>query len=120
MNKEIKRAKKFTIDRSKWYRGKGDCNSKLLRKDGSMCCVGFYAKACGLSDEDIIDKPTINDVYVIEEHEENRIEVSDPVINIIYNTNDNVNISEADREKGIYEQFIEMGVQVDFVDKLAQ
>jgi hypothetical protein len=41
---------KLVIDRGKWDRGSG-C-SALLR-DGKMCCLGFYAEACGLKDSDI-------------------------------------------------------------------
>lgn len=50
---EIRKPKEFTIDRRKWLRGKGKEFSKLLRSNGEMCCVGFYAKACGLSDNAI-------------------------------------------------------------------
>lgn len=43
----MKEVKSFTIDRAKW--GKGAC----LNEDGTMCCLGFYAKACGLTNSDI-------------------------------------------------------------------
>lgn len=38
---------KFTIERKLWWRGNGSKESKLLRDDGNMCCLGFYLKACG-------------------------------------------------------------------------
>src|SRR5277367_909081 len=40
--------KTFTVDRSKWLRGKGPEDSSLLNQKGKMCCLGFYAEACGL------------------------------------------------------------------------
>lgn len=46
----------LTIDRTRWYRGQGDRESRLLRsKDGKMCCLGFDALACGLEEKNIID-----------------------------------------------------------------
>lgn len=35
----------LTIDRARWG------TSALLNKDGTMCCLGFLSKACGVPDE---------------------------------------------------------------------
>jgi hypothetical protein len=44
----------LTINRSKWLRGEGVATSRLLRSsDGKMCCLGFYALACGLKEYQI-------------------------------------------------------------------
>jgi len=57
------------IDRSKWLRGEGSQRSKLLREeDGKMCCLGFYALACGLTPEQIKgvsspDQPEIKEAF---------------------------------------------------------
>lgn len=42
---------KLVIDRAKWG------TSALLSKDGTMCCLGFLSKACGVPDEDMLDVP---------------------------------------------------------------
>lgn len=48
---------KLTIDRPTWLRGEGGDASALLReKDGKMCCLGFYALACGMEKEDIVGR----------------------------------------------------------------
>jgi hypothetical protein len=54
--------KEFTIDRSKWYRGKGPRASRLLNQEGQMCCLGFFAKACSIADVDILNRSTPADV----------------------------------------------------------
>lgn len=46
--------KELVIDCDKWCRGgKGGSYSALLNPQGYMCCLGFYAKACGLTDNQI-------------------------------------------------------------------
>ena len=42
-----------TVDREKWYRGHGGYESRLLREDGLMCCMGFACLAAGVSLNDI-------------------------------------------------------------------
>lgn len=49
---------KFTIQRSRWYRGDGGMDSKLVRGDGTMCCLGFLGEACGLPTEVMRDLST--------------------------------------------------------------
>ena len=41
----------FVIDRALWLRGGGaKSTSCLLNDEGKRCCLGFYGKACGLTD----------------------------------------------------------------------
>jgi hypothetical protein len=48
--------RQLIIEESKWYRGKGGVQSRLLRvEDGKMCCLGFDALACGLKEGNILD-----------------------------------------------------------------
>lgn len=53
--------KVLTIERAKWRRG-GDAGysdmgpTKLLNRHGFMCCLGFDAIACGLTEDIIRDK----------------------------------------------------------------
>ena len=44
---------KVIVDREKWYRGHGGQESRLLREDGLMCCMGFACLAAGVSLNDI-------------------------------------------------------------------
>lgn len=45
---------KLIIDRLTWLRGEGEDQSYLYRAtDKKMCCLGFYALACGLTIQDI-------------------------------------------------------------------
>lgn len=46
---------KFTVDRKTWYRGRGGSGSRLLRKDGMMCCLGHIGKQCGLKEKDLLN-----------------------------------------------------------------
>ncbi len=44
----------FEIDRATWLHGEGSLGSYLLRpSDGKMCCLGFLAKASGVSQTDL-------------------------------------------------------------------
>src|SRR5689334_10270078 len=56
----MQKPEQIVINRSTWIRGIGCTDSALLRR-GKMCCLGFYAKACGVSDEqmDQIKTPRI-------------------------------------------------------------
>lgn len=53
----------FTIDRNTWYRGRGGEASRLLCDGGERCCLGFYGQACGLSDEDLLDRSDFTEVF---------------------------------------------------------
>jgi len=55
--KIVKDVKSFTVERKNWYRGKGDEKSRLLNNSGKMCCLGFYALACGLDKKVIKNVP---------------------------------------------------------------
>lgn len=53
----MKTKKKFVktlfINRAKW--GFGVNGGKLLNKNGKMCCLGFAAKKCSYTDEEILN-----------------------------------------------------------------
>lgn len=53
----MKKITELVIDRSKWKRG-SPCSQDtyLLDEDGKMCCLGFYALACGADKESIRNK----------------------------------------------------------------
>ena len=51
---------KFTIDRSRWLRGRdadvGEGSRLYRTSDKKMCCMGFYLRRCGMSVTDIQEK----------------------------------------------------------------
>lgn len=55
--------KEFTIDRSVWLLPETSLeDSSLLADDGKMCCLGQYAKACGIKDRYIKNVSTFEDL----------------------------------------------------------
>ena len=62
----MKPLKTFTIKRSKWARGGKNGGSSLLnREEGTMCCLGFFGKKNGATDEEIVGwgMPTTAVIY---------------------------------------------------------
>src|SRR4051812_21086419 len=53
----------FDIDRRFWVRGEDDEGSSLLNRSGKMCCLGHYARACGVSKVDIYQEAFPLGVY---------------------------------------------------------
>ncbi len=47
--KKTKVPKSFTISRKKWGR------ESMLNSSGTMCCLGFWAKACKFNDKALLD-----------------------------------------------------------------
>ena len=118
---------KLTIDRKTWLRGKGADASALLKSDGQMCCLGFYAKACGLTELQIMDKPAPASVGMVNKpewdllfrgdqyhHETNTIDLM-LVNDRIVSTDSNYALNELDRESSIIDLFAKYGVEVEFV-----
>lgn len=46
---------KLTINRKKWFRGRGSDQSALRCRDGRQCCLGFLGSACGFTARDLND-----------------------------------------------------------------
>ena len=49
--------KTLIIEESKWLHG-SDGVSTLLDYNGKMCCLGFYGKSCGATDEQLLNVGT--------------------------------------------------------------
>lgn len=56
MTTKLRKPKTFTIDRSKWVRGGENGASRLLNYAYFMCCMGFYARACGVPTTDLLGR----------------------------------------------------------------
>lgn len=126
---------KLVIDRSKWLRGEGSSNSKLLREsDGKMCCLGFYAKQCGYTDEEILQRAAPGDVArtkgvrqgfeplissgtgcQCEECRNTPRLVNSSLCSELMNVNDDETVLDAERERFIAGVLEWIGVEVEFV-----
>lgn len=115
---------KLVIDRSKWIRGQGDMVSALLTSEGKMCCLGFFAKECGLTDNQIHCKPAPANVGKIDKEiwDKNMLRndlpydtAHSPVAMELMTINDSKSLPETEREKDIAKLFATFGVEVEFV-----
>lgn len=112
--------KEVIIDRSKWWRGKGEEESRLLNSHGQMCCLGFVCEAFGASSEQLreVSWPTsvlgwnlpIDLKWLEHEEEHHRTEVNIGI------TNDDPHESEAAREAFVVKTFAEHDIQITFVN----
>ncbi|SRR5258706_6565901 len=112
---------KLVIERSKWLHGEGHSNSSLLRKrDGKMCCLGFYSLSCGLTQENIMEVPGPRDYTVIKyfNKDETRWLLDHNDANSLMDLNDGDPIlMDADsREQAIINIFARHDVEVEFID----
>jgi hypothetical protein len=111
----------FTIDRSKWGRGCGD-GILLSPDDGKMCCLGFYALACGVSPSSINNQGFPSDVAALPGEMDWLFrafsdESVTPAEEQIASTNDKENLLAKDREKKIREHFATRGIKVKFTGR---
>lgn len=117
---------KFTIDRARWWRGRGFIDSRLVRaEDGRRCCLGFYSLACGYTEKELegISSPSIlfkcidisknlfhNTIYNAEERCDTEITKE------LIRANDYRHIDDVTRENTIAALFKEAGIDVEFVN----
>ena len=125
----------FTIERSRWARVHPEptkignnqvytrpCGSSLLLNDvGGMCCLGFYARACGIDPADIFYHPGPRSLnsrlrpsqmnWLLESNDGDRLmstnDLSSPGVGLL--------VSPEDQEKEIKKSFAKHGVKVSFV-----
>lgn len=131
---------KFTIDRARWLRG--DENPYLLRaSDGKMCCLGFFLRSCGLSDDELRDHSEPQHpfeegrpdeipnaaAFLVESEEADEDEWGEPSFDYgptddasdLMTANDDPEVTEAERERRVARLFAKHGHEVDFVDACA-
>jgi hypothetical protein len=113
-----------TIDRSKWLHGEGWEVSRLLRKsDKKMCCVGFFALACGAKEKDILEKSIITNLdegssvsYTKMPAFPDSLKSSNNIeFQSLYNVNDDKTYDNKMREIRIKNIFASFGVKVIFI-----
>lgn len=114
--------KEFIVKRSEWYRGRGAAHSELLNHSGLKCCVGFFALACGAKSEDILTKRIIGiDSHTVYSDVAATLEGLEEVgrrihrETNIYTTNDDIGMSDYEREIKLAGMFSELGINISFV-----
>jgi|SRR5580698_3376967 hypothetical protein len=135
--KIVEDVKEFVVKRKTWYRGKGSENSCLLNDAGRMCCLGFYAEACGLDRKTIRDLSSPRDAVQITQQGETTSKDGDivcrksnvvwstklvsnvyminiPTCNTMMEVNDNKKLSDEERETKLTALFKRLGIKVKF------
>ncbi|MEK6885206.1 MAG: hypothetical protein AABY22_36580 [Nanoarchaeota archaeon] len=103
----MKNIKKFTIDFNTW--GK----QALLTTDGKMCCLGFYSKARGVSNDDMRYVGSWSDLnlennFLCQNQESTKIEKQ------LINVNDSKHLSVPFKIKTITKLFKENDIHVNW------
>jgi hypothetical protein len=111
---------KFTVDRKTWFHGRGT-GAFLLYYDGKRCCIGFVAQQCGITNEDILMIGTISSINSQENirkvpqwMQADNVESSGG-INEAYNINDDILISDDEREMKLKALFLKNGDEIEFI-----
>ena len=120
------------IDRRTWLRGEGSRKSYLLRtEDDKRCCLGFYAKECGLPDSQIQERVSLRSLFFTGSEIPNfnwlganrRLynDSKDPkrkreLHDLLTEANDDEVISEQQREERITNLFAQAGFTVRFIN----
>lgn len=108
------------IDRTKWYRGRGSPDSKLMRMDdGKMCCLGFACLKLGATEDQITGEeyPEGTDILL----RGLTIKEKGKLKNTIFSqqaahVNDDQGLGDSNREKQLYEMAIESGFKFTFIN----
>lgn len=106
----MKKVTVLRINRKRWWRGQGSDDSRLRkRKDGKQCCIGFYARACGLKITDIEGCATLAalDSDELRAHESKH----NKTFSDLYEVNDDAELTAKDRESKIRQLFKDLGVK---------
>lgn len=116
---------KFTVKRSRWYRGQGGVTSRLRQSDGTMCCLGFLGETCGISESAMLNKLMPEDVASYADRKKwppglIAVEVDGTrwrtdAANEMSMTNDSRALGDDEREAKLTELFKGLGIEVEFV-----
>jgi len=106
---------KFIVERKTWFRGKGAEESRLLRNDGTRCCIGFVGKQCGVTDEEMLNRSVIKRVSEpgLKGFPEWMYEMRK--IDDAYTWNDTTDYTDQEREARLIAVFAKHGDEIEFV-----
>lgn len=117
----MRKVTEFTIKRSKWDTGNGE--ARLLGENLKMCCLGFYMKEFGYTDNEIlfIGHPSSLPLSPswLQKSAQHLPSVGVKNSNLedyIVRLNDTPNLTKEEREEKIAEIFKIYGITVNFVD----
>jgi hypothetical protein len=114
---------KFIVDRKTWFRGQGPRDSRLLKEGGERCCIGFVGQQCGIKNEDLMGEHVVHQVP--ERHKFPRwmtivvhvgLQLEDSDIYQAYKTNDNLKITDVEREAQLKDIFRRNGDEIEFIN----
>lgn len=113
--------KKLIIDRTKWMRGTNGNGSALFNpKNEKMCCLGFYAISCGLSEKQIAHKAFPSSLeYHLPDNMKwllGRNENNECIENSLATINDWYGTTEQEREEELMQEFAKHNVEVTFIN----
>lgn len=129
---------KFTVKRSDWLRGpeawdgaRNEENSPnniscLINAEGKKCCLGFLALACGYTEAELHGNPCLSDLAALGnvkypaalrdyDKDHNFIEDSSEC-DAIMDDNDDVDISDEQRERYLKQKFSKIKIAINFED----
>lgn len=119
---------KFTVQRSRWYRGQGGSGSKLALEDGTMCCLGFLGRDCNIPGEALLNvgTPDLVPTKEVEKWPEGLVArmgdvkhtplpVTTATGTQIIRVNDATYLTDDRREKELVRLFKQIDVDVEFV-----
>lgn len=114
--------RQLVIDRARWLRGEGYEDSYLLRsEDETMCCLGFFALACGLGRAGLSDVKEPLDLTsrrrTVWSKKAPWLFDGDSDIGRLMSSNDNAGIKAHTRERRIAKIFAKHGWRVKFVGR---
>jgi hypothetical protein len=101
----------LTIDRSTWSFGKGHSQTFLLH-DGKKDVLGFFAAACGATDEELEGRVMLYEETFTWSKD---VTLTDGTLYYLAEMNDKPGLKNEDRELLIKEGFEKIGVQAKFV-----
>ncbi len=117
---------RFEVKRSEWYRGWVSESALLVvpdkraedEPDKKRCCLGFFANACGISDEQILDRqePAGVPKVVSDFANQDWNNLDSTLSGDMMSVNDDENLSDKDREERLIVLFGRAGHEIVFVD----
>lgn len=114
MSKRYRTPKRLVIDRKRWKRGNG-MTSALLTDSGQMCCLGFYARACGFSRKEIHGRGELTGL--VRDNDGDKRGISDRLLDAedaFISANDDSVVRGLEREKKLVGLFADVGVKLSF------
>lgn len=118
---------RFEVKRPEWYRGR-EMESALFVQESSRvkdefdrkrCCLGFFANACGLSDDQICNCQSTVDIpkdIVRNFASSEWSDLKKMLINEMIRVNDDEYMSDKDREENLTALFKKAGHEIVFVN----